>query len=178
MVTASRLSSIFESQEPSILTRIKFGQLSYLLQDDLDTDYKLSVTDIRSLTVLQELPFAVPFKERVQILENFIRLEPNYSHEHTLRLRIRRDYLYEDAFENLSLANAPNLKTMRVAIEMINQLGLHEAGIDGGGLFREFVLKLMETGFDPNRGFFILTSDGFLYPNPNIKSIIDNYNIH
>ena len=32
-ITASRLSSIFQSQEPSILTRIKFGQLSYLLQE-------------------------------------------------------------------------------------------------------------------------------------------------
>jgi hypothetical protein len=110
--------------------------------------------------------------------------------------------LYEDAFENLSLENgrvlffiqkilfstiffyyfsifkAPNFKSNRIVIEMINQLGLDEAGIDGGGLFREFLLKLLETSFDPNRGFFVLTSDGFCYPNPNIKLIIENFEEH
>ena len=113
-----------------------------------------------------------------KILESLIILEPNYSSEHTLKIRIRRDYLYEDAFENLSKDNAPNLKSMRVAVEMINQLGLDEAGIDGGGLFREFILQLLETGFDPTRGFFVLTSDGFLYPNPNIKCLVENFQAH
>ena len=61
---------------------------------------------------------------------------------------------------------------------MINQLGLDEAGIDGGGLFREFLLKLLETGFDPNRGFFVLTSDGYLYPNPNVNLLMENYEQH
>ena len=61
---------------------------------------------------------------------------------------------------------------------MINRLGLDEAGIDGGGVFREFILKLLETGFDPNRGFFVLTSDGFLYPNPNVKMLIEDYQAH
>lgn len=61
---------------------------------------------------------------------------------------------------------------------MINQLDMDEAGIDGGGLFREFILQLLETGFDPNRGFFVLTSDGFLYPNPNISFLVENYGDH
>jgi ubiquitin-protein ligase E3 C len=61
---------------------------------------------------------------------------------------------------------------------MINQLGLDEAGIDGGGLFREFILKLLENGFDPNRGFFVLTSDGFLYPNPHVSFLVSNYYDH
>ena len=61
---------------------------------------------------------------------------------------------------------------------MINQLGLDEAGIDGGGVFREFLLKLLETAFDPNRGIFILTSDGFCYPNPNVKLLIEDFETH
>jgi ubiquitin-protein ligase E3 C len=61
---------------------------------------------------------------------------------------------------------------------MINRHGLDEAGIDGGGLFREFLIQLLETGFDPTRGFFVLTSDGQLYPNPNVKIIVENYEQH
>jgi ubiquitin-protein ligase E3 C len=73
---------------------------------------------------------------------------------------------------------APNLKNNRIIVEMINQLGLDEAGIDGGGLFREFLLQLLENGFDPNRGFFVLTSDGFLYPNPHVSFLVENYATH
>jgi ubiquitin-protein ligase E3 C len=61
---------------------------------------------------------------------------------------------------------------------MVNQLGADEAGIDGGGVFREFLIELIKTGFDPNRGFFVLTSDGFLYPNPNVKFLHSNYVAH
>ncbi len=61
---------------------------------------------------------------------------------------------------------------------MINQFGADEAGIDGGGLYREFILKVLETGFDPNRGFFIMTSDGFLYPNPNVRLLVESYHQH
>ena len=61
---------------------------------------------------------------------------------------------------------------------MINQHGLDEAGIDGGGVLREFIIMLLETAFDPTRGFFVLTSDGFLYPNPNVTFIVDDYEAH
>jgi ubiquitin-protein ligase E3 C len=128
--------------------------------------------------VLQELPFVVPFKERVQILESFFAYDPFNVTDRSYRIRIRRDYLYEDALDNLSLENAPNLKTSRISVEMINKFGADEAGIDGGGLFREFMLNLLETGFDPNRGFFILTSDGFLYPNPNVRLLVESYHQH
>lgn len=127
---------------------------------------------------MQDLPFTVPFSERVQILEKFIIHEPTYTHDSLYKIRIRRDYLYEDAFDNLSVENVPELGSKRIVVEMINQLGLDEAGIDGGGLFREFMLQLLETGFDPNRGFFVLTSDGFLYPNPNVSCLVENYQSH
>ena len=177
-VTSNRLLGIFQNHDPSILTSTRFGQSSFIFQEENEMKFKLSVNEIRSLTILQELPFAIPFEERVQILENFNGNQPNNLFDSTYQIRIRRDYLYEDAFENLSLENVPNLKTNRIVIEMINQLGLDEAGIDGGGLFREFLLQLLETAFDPNRGIFILTSDGFCYPNPNVKLIMENFETH
>lgn len=36
----------------------------------------------------------------------------------------------------------------------------------------------MRTAFDPNRGFFLLTADNTLYPNPNVHLIEENYTNH
>jgi ubiquitin-protein ligase E3 C len=177
-VSGNRLASILETLDPSILSRVKFCELSYL-SDEIEMQHKLSIHDIRSLTILQELPFTVPFKDRVHILEHCTSFTGDYTNTNTVKVRVRREYLYEDAFDNLSIENVNNLKTARIVVEMINKLGLDEAGIDGGGLFREFILELLESGFDPNRGFFILTSDGYLYPNPNVKFLmLENYEKH
>ena len=63
-------------------------------------------------------------------------------------------------------------------IQLVNVAGLDEAGVDGGGLFREFMTELIKTSFDPNRGFFKLTTDQHLYPNPNVEQIEPNYIPH
>ena len=67
----------------------------------------------------------------------------------------------------------PDLKK-RMKIRLINAAGLEEAGVDGGGLFREFMTELMKAGFDPNRGFFKTTSDKLHYPNPQSKILYPN----
>lgn len=61
---------------------------------------------------------------------------------------------------------------------MINNIGLEEVGIDGGGVFREFLSELIKTAFDPNRGFFMITTDNKLYPNPSVGKIVENYQQH
>lgn len=43
---------------------------------------------------------------------------------------------------------------------------LQEAGIDMGGLMKEFLESVVSAGFDPNRGLFAATPDGQAYPNP------------
>jgi hypothetical protein len=48
----------------------------------------------------------------------------------------------------------PNLK-LKMRVQLVNAAGLDEAGIDGGGIFREFLSELLKTGFDPNRGLFL-----------------------
>ncbi len=45
-------------------------------------------------------------------------------------------------------------------------MGMQEAGVDMGGLMKEFVESLAQAGFDRNRGLFSATPDGFAYPNP------------
>jgi len=63
-------------------------------------------------------------------------------------------------------------------IRLMNFAGLDEAGIDGGGIFREFMSELIKTSFDPNRGFFCCTADKLLYPNPQARLLVDNFTSH
>jgi hypothetical protein len=44
--------------------------------------------------------------------------------------------------------------------------GQEEAGIDGGGLFKEFLTSLSKEAFDTDRGLWLATSQNELYPNP------------
>ena len=67
---------------------------------------------------------------------------------------------------------------LKMRIVMMNAAGLYEAGIDGGGLFREFINELLKAAFNPNRGFFKLTKDQHFYPNPNVDQIHDHYIPH
>lgn len=60
----------------------------------------------------------------------------------------------------------------------MNAVGLDEVGIDGGGIFREFLSELLKTAFDPTRGFFLLTRENTLYPNPGSHLIAEDYQTH
>ncbi|XP_046689185.1 uncharacterized protein LOC124375122 [Homalodisca vitripennis] len=63
-------------------------------------------------------------------------------------------------------------------VQLVNTMGLDEAGVDGGGVFREFLSELLKTAFDPNRGFFRLTKDNLLYPNPHVHLLHQNFLNH
>lgn len=69
------------------------------------------------------------------------------------------------------LMSEPDLKK-RIRVHLLNAHGLDEAGIDGGGIFREFLNELLKSGFNPNQGFFKTTNEGLLYPNPAAEMLI------
>ncbi|KRT78249.1 hypothetical protein AMK59_6682 [Oryctes borbonicus] len=143
----------------------------------------LSTIEQRSLAVLQQLPFLIEFNTRVLLLRHLCytsisedeRLRHDFIADNTIT--VRRTHLYEDAFEKLSHRNESDMRR-RLRIQFINNVGLEEAGIDGGGLFKEFINEVLKTAFDPNRGFFLLTADNCLYPNPNVQLIMDNFSDH
>ena len=113
-------------------------------------------------------------------------------------ISVRRTHLYEDAFAKLATAGVYHFIHIcismiinslflfisstdirqRLRVNLINAQGLDEAGIDGGGLFREFLSETLKTAFDPNRGFFTSSEEGFLYPNPKVHLINEDYKIH
>lgn len=63
-------------------------------------------------------------------------------------------------------------------VQLRNAVGVNEAGVDGGGLSREFLSELIKTAFDPNRGFFRLTNDNQLFPNPHVALLHPDFAKH
>jgi len=91
--------------------------------------------------------------------------------ENSFPIRIRRDFVFEDAFDALSqLEDSAWKRTIRV--ELIGSSGFPEAGIDGGGLFKEFLTVLVKTAFNTEYALFKETSERKLYPNPSSALII------
>ncbi|TTG32351.1 Ubiquitin-protein ligase E3C [Bagarius yarrelli] len=149
------------------------------LQSTLDVGLEpppLSVSEERHLAILTELPFVVPFEERVKIFQRLIYADKQDIQGDAffldgVNITIRRNYIYEDAYDKLSPENEPDLKK-RIRVHLLNAHGLDEAGIDGGGIFREFLNELLKTAFNPNQGFFRSTNEGLLYPSPTAELLV------
>lgn len=72
--------------------------------------------------------------------------------------------MFEDGFSHMN-ALGSRLKG-KIAITFISEHGLEEAGIDGGGVFKEFLTSLSKEAFNENCGLFTTTHDRLLYPCP------------
>jgi ubiquitin-protein ligase E3 C len=163
-----------------------FQPIRDFTRKELEEGPPMSTKQIRSITILKEIPFVVPFNKRFEVLQGLLAAEKfrsqgdlqGFLQGPQTHITVRRTHLYEDAFDKLSPENEPNLRT-RFRVQMINEQGLEEAGIDGGGIFREFLSELIKTAFDPNRGFFVLTNNtNMLYPNPSASIIQENFERH
>lgn len=162
-----------------------FLGLRTLKREEIEEGPPMSTKEVRTLTLLREIPFVVPFNDRVVVFQSLIHrdkcdMQGELSHfmqGPSINVSIRRNYLYEDAFDKLSPENEPELR-FKMRVQLINTAGLDEAGVDGGGLLREFLAELLKTCFDPNRGFFRLTKDNMLYPNPTAHLLEENFPKH
>ena len=95
-----------------------------------------------------------------------------FSMMHAEGVEIRREYLLEDAFDKL-YGMGSDIKN-RLRIHFVDLNYITEEGVDGGGLFKEFMTKLTEIIFDPQYAFFTETPDRQLYPNY-LSSNLSNY---
>ena len=120
------------------------------------------------LGILNNIPFVIPFDTRVAIFREFIRIDEirNNTDDYFDRVRadIRRDYVAEDGFSQLNIPG--NQLKSKVFIRFFDQWGNLEAGIDGGGLFKEFLTSLAKEVFDTDRGLWLSNENRLLYPNP------------
>jgi len=94
------------------------------------------------------------------------RLQQDANRRHgTLRLNIRRQFSFEEAFRHLSLRNADEMMG-RLQITFIN-----EEGVDAEGLPGEFFGKLAKEMVNPNYALFTPTQDGCAFQFNPLSSI-------
>lgn len=123
------------------------------------------------LTLLKHVPYFIPFNDRVKIFQELIEIDRQNSSpywgfmEPRVKAEIRRQNLLQDAFEAFSKMG--NLFKNRIQVEFFNEYG-PEAGIDGGGITKEFLTSVVKEGFDPVQGLFKETRDNQIYPNEEI----------
>ncbi|XP_030375441.1 ubiquitin-protein ligase E3C [Scaptodrosophila lebanonensis] len=162
-----------------------FQPIRDFTREDFENGPPMSTKQIRSITILREIPFVVAFNKRVSILQGLVAANKMRVQGHlqaflqgpSIMITVRRSHLYEDAYDKLRPENEPDLR-LKFRIQFVSPLGLDEAGIDGGGVFREFLSELIKTAFDPNRGFFMVTTDNKLYPNPNVADLFSDFEKH
>jgi ubiquitin-protein ligase E3 C len=72
----------------------------------------LSTREVRTLAILREIPFVFSFTDRVKMWQNWIlndkmqqQGEASFLRGPSIQVMIRRNYIYEDAFDKLSLEN-------------------------------------------------------------------------
>jgi ubiquitin-protein ligase E3 C len=125
--------------------------------------------DPKMARVLTCIPQALPFDRRVRLFDSLLTAdklktqdensefrraminmmrgeEPTSSGRE--RVEIRRDRLYDDSMRLLNQLG-PKLRK-KVQVSFVNQHGTQEAGIDGGGVFKEFVDDLIKDAFSLN----------------------------
>ncbi|KAM4027603.1 ubiquitin-protein ligase E3C [Anomaloglossus baeobatrachus] len=177
-IKADKVTQLYVPSARHVWRYRRMGRIGPL-QSTLDVGMEpapLSVSEERQLAILTELPFVVPFEERVKIFQRLIyadkqEVQGDGPFLDGINVTIRRNYIYEDAYDKLSPENEPDLKK-RIRVHLLNTHGLDEAGIDGGGIFREFLNELLKSGFNPNQGFFKTTNEGLLYPNPAAQTLV------
>lgn len=47
---------------------------------------------------------------------------------------------------------------VQIRVMFVNELGVEEAGVDGGGIFKDFMEGITKTGFDVQYGLFKVCS--------------------
>ncbi|EJC97865.1 HECT-domain-containing protein [Fomitiporia mediterranea MF3/22] len=125
------------------------------------------------LGILNNIPFAIPFETRVEIFRTFVRADmiafagstSRYERAHMAsraRVVVHRGNVAADGFDKLANMNLKGL----IEIQFVDQFGNTEAGIDGGGVFKEFFTSLCKEVFDTDRGLWLATKQNELYPNP------------
>ncbi|CAO1624719.1 unnamed protein product [Jaminaea pallidilutea] len=123
------------------------------------------------LGILNNLPFVIPFATRIKIFRTFIyrdavrlRIDRSGFMSRRRRVTIRRDHISEDGMAQLNGLGSALKESIEIVF--LDQWGFEEAGIDGGGVFKEFLTSLVREAFDTDRGLWRATDQQELFPNP------------
>ncbi|KAI9910422.1 hypothetical protein PsorP6_011058 [Peronosclerospora sorghi] len=135
----------------------------------------------RAALILDTIPQVFAFAERVQLFQKVLDDDKMRLHHmrdefaRVLHVCVKRDAIVDDSFaffQEICHTMSPETLKARVKVTFINEQGLEEAGIDGGGVFKEFIDSLTKQAFSPENGFFLETCTHRLYPNPSARSFV------
>ncbi|KAK3010125.1 hypothetical protein RJ639_010724 [Escallonia herrerae] len=143
-------------------------------------DDSLVVPSMRS--VITTTPHVYPFEERVQMFREFISMDKVSRRmagevvgpgPQSVEIVIRRGHIVEDGFRQLNSLGS-RLKSS-IHVSFVSECGLPEAGLDYGGLSKEFLTEIAKAAFMPEYGLFsqTSTSDRLLIPNTAAR-VIEN----
>merc|ERR1719265_1416893 len=107
--------------------------------------------------VLDEIPHVLPFQDRVVLLHNVILVDQDnredtrapWARSSLPGHQIRRTSLFEDGFAAFSRLDDEDALRSIFKVEFLAPDGTPEQGIDGGGLFKEFMIHICREAFDP-----------------------------
>eukprot|EP01063_Lacrimia_lanifica_P009579 TRINITY_DN16536_c0_g1_i1.p1 TRINITY_DN16536_c0_g1~~TRINITY_DN16536_c0_g1_i1.p1 ORF type:complete len:1356 (+),score=488.35 TRINITY_DN16536_c0_g1_i1:122-4069(+) len=143
---------------------------------DLDEPSTVSKDEhlLRYQQVIRPLPFLIPYKERLEYLRCLIERDRQAHHASDVKfpVTVRRNTALLEAvreFARLDGAGTMHLKA-QLHVKFLNKEGVPEDGIDEGGLFKELLEILTVRAFSPRLGYFTMTEDGRLYPNPRSRT--------
>ncbi|SPQ26829.1 83e2b5bb-b7cd-4b81-b9d5-e27a3a1c63a3 [Thermothielavioides terrestris] len=155
------------------------------------------------LEILRNMPFVIPFDVRVQIFRQFVHLdkhwrrggnidpdrwrlwvlnqhggpfEPSPSAANILgkhQAQIQRGRVFRDALE--SFWDLKEGLKEPIQITFVDEFGMTEAGIDGGGVTKEFLTSVTTEAFAPERRLFVANSKNAYYPNPSDMDQLKHY---
>jgi ubiquitin-protein ligase E3 C len=155
---------IFSNDQNFLFNQNSNDSISSTTDSVKDNFYK------QRILILKHIPFVIPFEVRVNMFRAMIdqdkmnRAGPFEWVNPVARATIRRDRIFEDGYAQLN--NLGRSLRQKIQISFINEQGLPEAGIDGGGVFKEFLTSITHQAFDMDYGLFLSTSNQCLYPNP------------
>jgi len=145
------------------------GQVLHALQDEKNASYA------KAQAIVTNIPFVLEFNTRVTIFQQKIRADKTLigltnpallARGLRSHIPIRRDRVLQDGFERLNNLSLHAFKGA-IQIRFIDKAGLNEAGVDGGGLFKEFIHLILQEACDSETmGLFVQNPDYCLYPNP------------
>lgn len=141
------------------------------------------------LEILRNMPFIIPFDVRVKIFRKLVTID-KFRRRHGAveadqwRLRVvaelrergarerlrrhhakvRRGKVFEDAFEQFYELHE-GLKEP-IQITFVDQFDIPEAGIDGGGVTKEFLTSVTKEAFTDELSLFVPNDANALFPNP------------
>ena len=124
------------------------------------------IPNIINKELVSNIPWIYAFEIRAKLFRILCEkvMQDNGHGYDAEQINVRREYLLEDALEKIIGGHINPRKQWQIVF--IDENYQVEEGVDGGGLFKEFITLLTMTIFSPNFSFFSETShDRTAYPN-------------